>query len=104
MRQLLVPGLATLVVFSLVGDAAPLGDPYVEPDGTSYPAYWLEEKILGQWERVALVFGYVDDKGVCEEWAAWRQSRYPADEYRCSQIVGSVLYFPDSQPDILAMQ
>ena len=94
MRQLLLSILALLVAVSVTG-STPLGTPYVDLDGTSYPAYWLEEKILGQWERVALVFGYIDDQNVCEEWAAWRRERHYLDEYRCSPMDGRVLYFQD---------
>ena len=75
--------------------AVPLGAEYVDLDGAAYPAYWLEERINGQWERVALVFGYVDDGDVCEEWAAWRRSKYDLDEYRCSEVVGQILYSQD---------
>ena len=97
--------LAIFVALSLHGCVAeekgqtttPLGAPYVLGD-TSYPAYWLEKKTFGQWERVALVFGYIDDKDVCEEWAAWRRSKYYLDEHRCSELVGSVLYSPDAAP------
>lgn len=56
---------------------------YVEADGTAYRNYWLEMEQFGEWERMGLVFGWVDDRTVCEEWADWLSQEYNLREYRC---------------------
>jgi hypothetical protein len=46
--------------------------------------YWLvKNNRLGNWERVALVFGFADDRRVCEELLDLYARRYPSERYRC---------------------
>ena len=46
--------------------------------------YWLEMKnALGQWERVALVFGYWDDYEGCKDIIRLLGKENYAREYRC---------------------
>ena len=47
--------------------------------------YWLEKNnAFGEWERVALVFGYINDSQGCADFAAAHKAMFPADDYRCS--------------------
>lgn len=46
---------------------------------------WLEMKNLaGKWERVGLVFGYIDDFGACTDIATGLKMVNPVREYRCA--------------------
>ena len=57
---------------------------YVDFDGTVYRPYWLEKvNAFGAWEKVGLVFGYVDDRTACEEWRDWLRPEYNLTDYRC---------------------
>lgn len=47
--------------------------------------YWFEKhNSYGEWERVALIFGYGDDYDGCTSIATAYKASFPADEYRCS--------------------
>lgn len=46
--------------------------------------YWLTKKnMFGDWEKTALIFGYMDDYDVCTDLAAMYMMKYPADTYNC---------------------
>jgi hypothetical protein len=46
---------------------------------------WLEKKnfISGEWEKVALMFGYWDDNSACTEIVGALGESYPQWQYRC---------------------
>jgi hypothetical protein len=47
---------------------------------------WIEMLNLGgEWERTALIFGYVGDHGECEKVVAGLKDANPAREYRCTR-------------------
>ena len=51
------------------------------------PPYWLEMHQHGEWTRMALVFGWFEDREICDEWADWqREEYYEVDgrDYRCT--------------------
>jgi hypothetical protein len=46
--------------------------------------YWLVKRnALGEWEKVALVFGFMDDRRFCDELIDLYVRRYPSERYRC---------------------
>lgn len=46
--------------------------------------YWVvKHNALGQWEKVALVFGFMDDRKFCGEVIELYMRRYPSDRYMC---------------------
>lgn len=45
--------------------------------------YWLVKGSFGVEDRVALVFGYIDDAAACGEWADILNERYPEGRYTC---------------------
>jgi len=46
--------------------------------------YWIVKyNILGNWEKVALVFGFADDRSFCEELLDLYARRHPSERYRC---------------------
>lgn len=46
---------------------------------------WLEKQSLmtGEWDRIVLVFGYVDDYEACQELRDLLSAKYPEHRYRC---------------------
>ena len=46
---------------------------------------WLEKHNLlaPQWDKVSLIFGYVDDYSGCEDIAEQLSTKYPLAKYRC---------------------
>ncbi len=45
---------------------------------------WIERfNLAGEWERVGLIFGYVDDFGECQKAIAGLKLANPAADYRC---------------------
>lgn len=47
---------------------------------------WLmKHNAFGDWERVALIFGFTDDRSFCDDVAALYMKKYPADRYRCDK-------------------
>jgi len=51
---------------------------------------WLEKRsnMSGEWDRVALIYGYVDDYEACEEIQYMYLVKYPALQYRCVPELG----------------
>ncbi len=48
------------------------------------PDCWLEIKnAFGEWEKIALIFGYMDDFEACEEFAKLARGEFKSREYRC---------------------
>ncbi len=47
------------------------------------PDYWLVKRSLGVDDRVALVFGYMDDNAGCMEIAQMLNKKYPTTNYTC---------------------
>ena len=46
--------------------------------------YWLVKyNFFGDWEKVSLIFGFMDDRAFCEEIAALYVKKYPSDKYMC---------------------
>ena len=46
--------------------------------------YWIEyQNMSGQWEKTGLIFGYIDDFGVCQQAVTGLKSANPKAEYRC---------------------
>lgn len=74
-------------------DPLGIGEPLAQPnDG----AYWFEMQNLmdGQWEPVILVFGYVDDRAVCDWMISVGHEQNPGRRFRCTAVAGSVIHFP----------
>jgi hypothetical protein len=66
-----------LAAFAMTG----CGDPIVP--WSDKPAAWLEVgNFMGEWERVALIYGYWDDFEGCTDIANALAARYTR-EYRC---------------------
>jgi hypothetical protein len=53
--------------------------------GYSPDFYLAKRNILGEWENVALIYGYADDHEVCQDLAELYVQKYPMDEYTCLQ-------------------
>lgn len=52
----------------------------------SGPDYWLVKyNAFAQYERIALVFGFVEDFGFCQEVADLYMRKYPMDKYSCEK-------------------
>ncbi|MEP9349191.1 hypothetical protein [Xanthobacter sp. KR7-225] len=52
----------------------------------SAPDYWLVKyNALSQYERVALVFGFMEDFAFCQEVAELYMRKYPMDHYSCEK-------------------
>jgi len=52
----------------------------------SAPDYWLVKyNALAQYERVALVFGFIEDFAFCQEVAELYMRKYPSDHYSCEK-------------------
>lgn len=51
---------------------------------------WLEKRsnMTGNWDRVALIYGYVDDYESCEEIQYMYLAKYPTLQYRCVPELG----------------
>jgi len=47
------------------------------------PAQWFVMKSLVGWERMMFIFGYADDKEVCEHLAEVASEESPDREFRC---------------------
>ncbi len=47
---------------------------------------WIEKyNALGQWEKVGIVFGFMDDYEFCDDVIKMYMARYPTDRYRCNR-------------------
>ncbi len=45
---------------------------------------WIEKFNFGsEWEKTALVFGYIDDWSFCQDVVTLYMQKYPVDRYRC---------------------
>jgi len=49
----------------------------------SSPDYWLVKQTLGLDDRVAVVFGFLNDLEFCQAIADLYVKRFPADRYTC---------------------
>ncbi|MEP0708893.1 MAG: hypothetical protein ABJL17_07070 [Parvibaculum sp.] len=89
-RSFLVALAHLVVLFSLVGCDESYEDQVEELDDfvSSKPLgrgsdYWLVKGSFGVEDRVALVFGYMDDAAACAEIAEMLNSTYPEARYSC---------------------
>lgn len=53
--------------------------------GSSSDVWLTKFNALGDWERVALIFGFMDDREFCEDIAQLYMKKYPVDRYRCDR-------------------
>lgn len=53
--------------------------------GSDADVWLVKHNAFGEWEKVALVFGFLDDRSFCDEIAALYTRKYPADKYRCDK-------------------
>lgn len=51
--------------------------------GQSSDVWLVKFNAFGEWEKTALVFGYLDDFGFCNEVATMYVNKYPSDQYSC---------------------
>jgi hypothetical protein len=51
--------------------------------GSSADHWVVKRNALGEWEKVALVFGFADDRRFCGEVVELYMRRYPSDRYMC---------------------
>lgn len=51
--------------------------------GTSSDSWLVKRNAFGDWEKVAVVFGFLDDREFCEDIAGLYMKKYPSDRYRC---------------------
>lgn len=51
--------------------------------GSSSDQWLMKYNALGQWEKVALVFGFMADVEFCDEVAELYMSKYPSSRYMC---------------------
>lgn len=52
--------------------------------GRGKDVWLIKHNALGQPEKVALIFGYIDDHQFCSEVAAMYMRKYHLDRYSCS--------------------
>lgn len=52
--------------------------------GTGRDQWLIKHNFFGDLEKVALIFGFMDDQKFCEEVAEMYMKRYPADRYMCT--------------------
>lgn len=53
--------------------------------GSSSDFWLLKYNLLGEWERVTLVFGFLDDRAFCQDIATLYMQKYPAERYTCEK-------------------
>lgn len=51
--------------------------------GSSPDVYLVKRNMIGEWERVALIYGFAPDYEFCQETAGLYMAKYPASEYSC---------------------
>lgn len=51
--------------------------------GSSKDVWLIKKNAFGDFEKVALVFGFMSDREFCEEVADLYMKKYPADKYIC---------------------
>ncbi|MCF6305516.1 MAG: hypothetical protein L3J33_09105 [Rhodobacteraceae bacterium] len=44
------------------------------------------ESLFSAWNRVAVLYGYVDNYSACDEWKIWLSSGYPNVQFRCIPV------------------
>ena len=62
------------------------------------PDYWLEQRssFSGEWDRVARVFGFYEDREGCESIVKALAQELPKAQYRCVRAVGPTWWDPDT--------
>ena len=90
-----VKALVALALLSL-STTASAGDPEEDikhldrfvsrnPYGSSKDQ-WIEKyNVFDQWEKVGIVFGFMDDYEFCDDVIKMYMARYPTDRYRCNR-------------------
>lgn len=53
--------------------------------GSDADVWLVKHNAFGDWERVALIFGFTDDRSFCDDVATLHMKKYPADRYRCDK-------------------
>lgn len=85
---------AILSVFLVACAPDPLGtgERLADPEN----GYWFEmqNSLDGQWDPVILVFGYADDRSVCDWLVKIGHDENPGRQFRCNAVSGSVVHFP----------
>ncbi len=51
--------------------------------GSSSDMWLMKHNAFGDWERVTLVFGFMDDREFCDDIADLYMQKYPLDKYLC---------------------
>lgn len=51
--------------------------------GSGSDAWLIKHNTFGDFERVALVFGFINDSEFCQDIAELYMKKYPADRYIC---------------------
>lgn len=83
--------LAALLALGVAGCSPSLEDQQAALDrfnrgnqfGDAPDQYLVKRNAFGDWERTALIYGYLDDEAFCLEVAELYEARYPADRYTC---------------------
>ena len=57
----------------------------------SEKVYLEKSSLLGEWERVAIMFGYYDNYDACIEINKALTDKYPGNIYRCTPINNSLI-------------
>lgn len=52
--------------------------------GSSQDFWLVKHNMFGEFERVGLIFGFMDDREFCEEISALYMRKFPADRYSCA--------------------
>ena len=48
--------------------------------------WFIMKNFMGEWEQMMLIFGYEDDKGVCDFMLAITKETDPEREFRCKDV------------------
>jgi len=88
MRKLL-PILCLLILTSCsIGDKDELTS-FVETSNSHIDSVWMEQEdriTSGEWYKVLLVFGWIDDGIECERIVQQYKKTYPEINYRCNPV------------------
>ena len=96
MRNRVLIGFTALALSALLvsctPDPARMGEPLADPEN----GFWFEmqNQFSGEWDPVILVFGYADDKSVCDWMVSVGREENPGRQFRCTTVSGSVIHFP----------
>lgn len=52
--------------------------------GSSSDMWLMKHNAFGDWEKVTLIFGFMDDGEFCEDIAQLYMGKYPLDKFRCA--------------------